>query len=139
MRSWKEDNLLGRIRESEKVIARDKEHLMKLIKKRIDEFGYGCDLNDIDVSHVVDMSRLFEMSSFNGDISQWDVSSVRNMDSMFAYSNFNGDISNWDVSNVESLNEIFKASAFRGDASSLRRSKAWLRSNRRAKTPVARN
>ena len=38
MRSWKEDNLLGRFKESEKVVARDKNHLKRLIRQRIDDF-----------------------------------------------------------------------------------------------------
>ena len=115
MRTWKEDNLLGRIRESERVVARDKDHLKKLIEERITEFGLNCDLNDIDVSHVSDMSYLFEESNFNGDISQWDVSNVENMSWMFFGSKFNGDISDWNVSDLTSMDGMFKDSPLEGN------------------------
>ena len=130
MPSWKNNNVLTskrlveevlnpsrRVRESEKVVARDKNHLKRLIRERIDDFGYRCDLNDIDVSHVTDMSRLFDYSDFNGDISQWDVSNVTDMRNMFAYSEFKGDISNWNVSNVEDMDYMFNSSDFNEDIS----------------------
>ena len=129
MKTWKEDNLLGRVREDrkkiakeykEKVVARDKKHLIKLIVERINEFGYRCDLNDIDVSHITNMSGLFWVGSlykFNGDISQWDVSNVKNMAGMFELSRFNGDISKWDVSNVEDMSQMFMGARFKGDIS----------------------
>ena len=40
--------------------------LKSLIKQRIKEQGPKCDLNDIDVSQVTDMSALFEGTDFNG-------------------------------------------------------------------------
>ena len=105
MTSWKDNNLLGSRRlveevldltsESEKVVARDKRHLRELIKDRIAEFGPNCDLNDIDVSNVTDMSELFSDSSFNGSISQWDVSSVRDMRNMFDNSPLEGKEPDW--------------------------------------------
>ena len=67
----------------EKVVAKDKDHLKKLIKAAIKKNGVNCDLNFIDVSQVTDMSRLFEKSTFNGDISNWDVSHVQDMHYMF--------------------------------------------------------
>ena len=96
-----------------------KEELKKLIEQRIKEQGPKCDLNDIDVSGVKDMSYLFtfENSKFNGDISQWDVSHVTNMDSMFIRSKFNGDISKWDVSRVENMSAMFAHSKFNKDIS----------------------
>ena len=61
------------------IVVNNKKELRELIKQRINEQGPNCDLNDIDVSRVTDMSYLFFESSFNGDISRWDVSNVTNM------------------------------------------------------------
>ena len=69
--------------------------LWKIIDERIRKQGSNCDLNNIDVSLITDMSFLFYTSGFNGDISEWDVSNVKNMNAMFAYSKFNSDISKW--------------------------------------------
>ena len=77
-----------------------KEELKELIRRRMNEQGPKCNLNDIDVSGVKDMSALFEGTDFNGDISKWDVSNVENMGHMFSDSKFNGDISKWDTSSV---------------------------------------
>jgi hypothetical protein len=41
---------------SEKIVARDSEHLKQLIKETIEKEGPNCDLNFIDVSQVTDMS-----------------------------------------------------------------------------------
>lgn len=98
-----------------KPINRDE--LKRLIDQRIKEQGPKCNLNDIDVSEIKDMSALFYNSEFNGDISKWDVSNVTNMDSMFEGSEFNGDISKWDVSNVTNMNTMFAYSEFKGDIS----------------------
>lgn len=95
----------------------NKKELEKLIKQRMKEQGPNCDLNDIDVSEIKDMSALFYNSEFNGDISKWDVSNVTNMDSMFEGSEFNGDISKWDVSNVKDMHSMFYNSSFEGDIS----------------------
>ena len=91
-----------------------KEELKALIEQRIEEQGLNCDLNDIDVSKVTDMSKLFSYSEFNGDISKWDVSRVKNMISMFYDSKFTGDISEWDVSNVKRMHNMFKDSPLEG-------------------------
>ena len=105
--------------ESESDVLRPtrKSELKAIIRHRIEEYGPKCDLNDIDVSRVTDMSDLFFSSKFNGDISQWNVSSVRNMNGMFYNSQFNGDISKWDVHNVESMFNMFNESRFNGDIS----------------------
>ena len=75
------------------IVVNSKKELKELINQRFREQGLNCDLNDIDVSRVTDMSELFMSSKFNGDISSWDVSSVRDMSFMFYNSDFNGDIS----------------------------------------------
>ena len=71
------------------IVVENKKELKKLINQRIKEQGPNCDLNDIDVSKIKDMSKLFYNSRFRGDISKWDVSNVANMSYMFACSLFN--------------------------------------------------
>ena len=56
-----------------------RKELQEIIKQRIKEEGNECDLNDIDVSKINDMSKLFKESEFNSDISNWDVSNVKDM------------------------------------------------------------
>ena len=63
--------------ESGSLRPTSKLELKALIKQRIKEQGPKCNLNDIDVSGVKDMSALFEGTDFNGDISKWDVSNVK--------------------------------------------------------------
>ena len=82
-----------------------KDELENIISERVQRDGFYCDLNDIDVSLITNMSGLFYYYDFNGDISKWNVSNVTNMTKMFYYSKFNGDISNWDVSNVNYKNK----------------------------------
>lgn len=91
-----------------------KKELEKLIKRRIKEQGPNCDLNDIDVSKITDMSYLFEDSNFKGDISKWDVSNVKDMGSMFKYSNFKGNLDKWNVSNIVDKTWIFYRSPLDG-------------------------
>ena len=95
-----------------------KEELEKMItNKRVSKDGPNCDLNDIDVSLITDMSWLFSDLDFNGDISKWDVSNVTDMAGMFYNSDFNGDISKWDVSNVVDMKKMFVLSKFNQDIS----------------------
>ena len=85
-----------------------KKELQDIIKKRIEKEGNESDLNDIDVSNITYMSRLFEETDFNGDISNWDASNVTDMSYMFwGCKKFNQDISNWDVSKVKEHYFIF--------------------------------
>ena len=86
-----------------------KEELKKIIRQRIKDEGNEVDLNDIDVSKIIDMSELFLGSrKFNGDISKWDVSNVINMECMFwGCSSFNQDISGWNVSKVINMKSMF--------------------------------
>ena len=94
-----------------------KKELKKIIEDRISKEGSNCDLNDIDVSLIDDMSWLFYISKFNGDISKWNVSKVENMSYMFNDAKFNGDISNWNVSNVQNMTNMFANSNFNQDIS----------------------
>ena len=52
------------------IVVSNRDELLKLIERRIEEQGPNCDLNDIDVSRVTDMYCLFEGSQFIGDISK---------------------------------------------------------------------
>ena len=91
-----------------KYFPKTKDELKEIIEQRINEEGNECNLNDIDVSRINDMSWLFYDSEFNGDIFNWNVSNVEDMHSMFSNCwNFNSDLSNWDVSNVEDMSYIF--------------------------------
>ena len=97
---------------------KNKEELKSIIKSRMDKEGTECDLNDIDVSLITDMSWLFSSNyEFNCDISKWNVSNVTNMSYMFYNSVFNGDISNWDVSSVDDMYSMFYGSNFNQDIS----------------------
>ena len=90
-----------------KYFPKNKNELRDIIHKLIEAEGKKCNLNDIDVSEIKDMSFLFYNSRFDGDISEWKVSNVEDMVFMFGDSDFNQDISNWDVSNVTEYYEIF--------------------------------
>lgn len=72
-----------RIYRNGKFHPRTKNELFELAFKRMREYGYDCDLNDIDVSAIDDMSNLFAGTQFCGDVSKWDVSNVKNMFCMF--------------------------------------------------------
>ena len=91
-----------------KYYPKTKEELKEIINKRILKEGTKVDLNDIDVSEITDMARLFIYLDFNGDISNWNVSNVNNMGNMFdGCKSFNQDISSWDVSNVTDMSFMF--------------------------------
>ena len=89
----------------------NKSQLKDLLHQLFRERGNEADLNDIDVSKITDMSRLFatgEYINMNFNISDWDVSNVTNMTEMFSEcEKFNCDISSWDVSNVKYMNYMF--------------------------------
>ena len=95
----------------------NKEELKEIINKRIKQEGTDCNLNDIDVSLITDMSELFYKIDFTGDVSKWDVSNVANMTRMFAFSKFDGDISTWDTSKVTNMSYMFYGGSFNGDIS----------------------
>ena len=94
--------------------------LEDIIEERISKEGPNCDLNDIDVSLIDDMSYLFcksSLSTFNGDISNWNVRNVKEMTAMFRGSKFNGDISKCDISNAKVMTSMFANSKFTQDLS----------------------
>ena len=93
---------------------KDKKELKQIIIDSIENEGPNCDLNDIDVSKITNMSCLFDANDnkifkdFNGDISQWDVSSLMNMNGMFyECEQFDCDISKWNVSNAIDMSYMF--------------------------------
>ena len=127
MTSWKNNNTLEsrrlveevldppkKTRKPREIVAKDKNHLRRLILGRIKSQGPSCDLNSIDVSNIADMSGLFSYVDFNGDISQWDVSGAENMDMMFKDSKFSGNIAGWDISKARYTDEMFLGSPLEG-------------------------
>ena len=101
---------------------KDKNELIDIIKERLDK-DKDANLNDIDVSKIIDMSKLFKgLKPHNIDISEWDVSNVETMDDMFYNCDkFNCDLSKWDVSNVENMNYMF------GGCKSLKNKPSWYK------------
>ena len=72
MTSWKNNNTLEsrrlteeilnppkKTRKSRKVVVESFYQLRTLIDDRVKEFGPNCDLNDLDVSQITSMNRLF--------------------------------------------------------------------------------
>ena len=63
---------------------KDKYELITLLKELLEERGKDADLNDIDVSNITDMYRLFvDLDPHNIDISKWNVNKYINMYHMF--------------------------------------------------------
>ena len=91
-----------------KYFPKTREELQNIILQRIKDEGNEVDLNDIDVSKITDMYKLFALTDFNGNISDWDVSNVKDMSFMFYdCKSFNQDISEWEVSNVTDMRSMF--------------------------------
>ena len=65
-------------KEKAKYFPKTKDELKSLIEQRIEDEGNEVDLNDIDVSAITDMSKLFQdisfnSSNFNGNMSAWEI------------------------------------------------------------------
>lgn len=96
-----------------KYHPKNRSELIDLLLQLQEERGNNANLNDIDVSKVIDMNALFyegfKEQCENIDISEWDVSNVINMNSMFyrCY-NFDCDLSSWDVSKVTDMAHMFE-------------------------------
>ena len=91
-----------------------KEELRKILEERLTK-DKDANLNDIDVSQIVDMGLINEevglfdkLDPHNIDISGWDVSNVEDMSFMFyGCKNFNSDLSKWNVSKVADMSFMF--------------------------------
>ena len=123
---------------SYKYFPETKKELKDIILQRINAEGNEVDLNDIDVSNIIDMSSLFEGTDFNGDISNWNVSNVIDMRSMFYNcESFNQDISTWHVSKVTDMGYMFQnCKSFNQDISNWDVSKVDFKSNMFYNCPI---
>ena len=65
-----------------------------------------------NVSHVTNMSGMFESSRFNQPLESWNVENVTDMSNMFANSSFNQPLASWNVSNVTNMRGMFFNSSF---------------------------
>ena len=94
--------------ERSKYFPKDNQELRKLLEERLAE-DKDADLNDIDVSQITNMDRLFyKLDPHNIDISLWDVSNVENMNSVFyGCKKFNCDLNSWNVSKVTNMEHMF--------------------------------
>ncbi|AYN69363.1 BspA family leucine-rich repeat surface protein [Euzebyella marina] len=72
-------------------------------------------IEEWDISHITNLSGMFDKTSFTQDISGWNVANVRDMSYLFFSSPFNQDISGWDVGNVTNMEGLFGSSSFRQD------------------------
>lgn len=91
--------------------------LLRIVTARINTEGPECDLNDIDVSKIRNLSYLFANTAFDGDISDWDVSNCKSFNAMFyrsAFSGKNSDLSRWDIHNADDFAHMFDGSKFDG-------------------------
>ena len=94
---------------------KDVYELRSIISERLKQ-DKNADLNDIDVSKVIDMylekdkMGLFEgLDPHNIHIESWDVSDVISMKAMFKdCKNFKAEVlKNWDIRNVKDMSEMF--------------------------------
>ena len=82
--------------------------------------SFNDNINNWDVSNVVNMYYMFKEHPPLIKLNSWDVSSVTNMQEMFSHAtNFNGDISEWVLTSVETMRNMFwNAASFNSDITS---------------------
>ncbi len=69
---------------------------------------FNHNINDWNVSSVINMRNMFERTPFNQPLDKWNVASVLNMVGMFANAKqFNQNIGMWDISRVERMESMF--------------------------------
>lgn len=99
-----------------KYHPKDKNELQNIIIEILENDGRNANLNNIDTSQIMDMTRVFSdinrdtpLRICNIDISYWDVSNVKLMDYMFSgCKEFNCDLSHWNVSQVTNMFDMFR-------------------------------
>ena len=103
-------DLLGEVREEDKFYTEEK--LREYLKSEIEKQGENVVIQNLDVSHIEDLSWLFvgiaaEVKTL--DLSGWKTSNVKDMSWMFGGCKAleSLDLSGWDVSNVKTMNDMF--------------------------------
>ena len=102
-------DLLGEVREEDKFYTR--KQLREYLESEIEKQGENVVIRDLDVSHIEDLSGLFEgcMNIESLDLSGWKTSGVKYMSDMFytcrRLESLN--VSGWDTSNVEDMTAMF--------------------------------
>jgi surface protein len=76
--------------------------------------SFNQPLNDWNVSQVISMDSTFNCTPFNQPIDKWDTSSVQTMGRMFASTPFNHTLNSWDTSHVTDMRFMFASSEFDG-------------------------
>lgn len=93
------------------IKVKNKEEFRKAVDKIIEESQdkENINLNSIDVSQLVDMTRLLRKYTNikKLDVSSWDVSNVKSMNYMFPDHLKSVDLSDWDVSEVQTMQGMF--------------------------------
>lgn len=93
------------------IKVHSKNELKDIIEQRIEESKNNdvIYLNDIDVSELTNLTRLFRIYEFKEiHIENWDVSNVTQMKYLFPTNLTSIDLSSWDTDQVESMRCMFK-------------------------------
>lgn len=85
-----------------------RQELVDILVERLKE-DKNANLNDIDITNVVDLYELFyELDPHKIDISEWDTSNAVTMGKMFLNcKNLEADLSKWDTSKVTQMHFMF--------------------------------